>query len=390
VRSAGNAVAFLATAVAGGAVALVGAAAFDDLGTHTTVVNTPPSPATVTTSAVRTAAGALTDAEIYRRDSPGVVQITATTTQTQSDPFGLLPPTSQTEQALGSGFVIDKAGHIVTNEHVVAGAQKVEVSFSGQDQIKARLVGKDTSTDIAVLKIDAHARALTPLSLGNSDAVQVGDAVVAIGNPFGFDRTLTAGIVSAVGREIAAPNSTPIENAIQTDAAINHGNSGGPLIDDEGRVIGVTSQISTGNTGEQGNIGIGFAIPINLVRSVAAQIVKTGKVEHASLGVFVRAITPDLARLFNLPTKHGLLIGGVDRGSAAEKAGLKPGTTSAIVGGESYPLGGDIIVAANGEQMTSAEQLANLVSALKPGDRLKVTVLREGKSKTVSVTLGSK
>ena len=161
----------------------------------------------------------------------------------------------------------------------------MQVSFSGQDQIAATVVGKDPSTDVAVLKIDAHARALTPLPLGDSDAVRVGDPVYAIGNPFGLARTLTTGVVSAVQRQIFAPNNVPVEHAIQTDAAINHGNSGGPLIDADGRVIGVTSQIQTGSTTSQGNVGIGFAIPINTVRDVAGQIIANGKVRHAYLGL---------------------------------------------------------------------------------------------------------
>ncbi len=199
--------------------------------------------------------------------------------------------------------MIDKAGHIVTNYHVIQGASKVQVSFSGQDQIAATVVGTDPSTDTAVLKVDAHARALTPLPLGNSDAVTVGDPVYAIGNPFGFTRTLTSGLVSAVQRQIEAPNTLTIDHAIQTDAAINHGNSGGPLIDAAGRVIGVTSQISTGNTGGQGNVGIGFAIPINTVRNVAAQIITTGKAEHAFLGVSTFPLTTQLAQLFKLPDR---------------------------------------------------------------------------------------
>jgi S1-C subfamily serine protease len=389
VRLAGNAVAYLAVAVAGAALALLGAAAFDKLG-ETTTVQAQASTVTVPASAP-SARGGLTNEQIYARDAPGVVQITATSTvQSQTDPFGFLPPTSQTEQALGSGFVLDKAGHIVTNEHVVAGASKVLVSFSGQDQIRASVVGKDISTDLAVLKIDAHARALTPLELGDSDGVRVGDPVVAIGNPFGYDRTLTSGIVSAVGREIAAPNSAPIENAIQTDAAINHGNSGGPLIDADGQVIGVTSQISTGNTGEQGNIGIGFAIPIDLVRTITAQIIKTGKVEHAFLGVGTQAVTPQLAKLFNLPVRHGLLVADVQQGSAADKAGIEEGKTNVIVGGESYQLGGDIITAVDGKPVTTEAQLSAVISTKKPGDHLPVTLVRSGKTKKLTVTLGSR
>jgi S1-C subfamily serine protease len=241
-----------------------------------------------------------------------------------------------------------------------------------------------------VLKVDARTRALTPLPLGDSDAVEVGDPVVAIGNPFGYDRTLTSGVVSAVGREISAPNSSPIENAIQTDAAINHGNSGGPLIDVDGQVIGVTSQISTGNTGDQGNVGIGFAIPINLVRNVAAQLIKTGKAEHPFIGISVDPISPQLAKLFGLPAQHGLLIRAVDPGSGAAKAGLKAGTTSVIVQGTSYRLGGDIIVAVNGSPVSTFEQLRSALSSLKPGDKLHLDIYRNDKRKSVTVTLGSK
>src|ERR671929_1046489 len=174
--------------------------------------------------------------------------------------------------ALGSGFVIDKAGHIITNDHVVEGARSVDVSFSNNESMRARIVGVDPSTDVAVLQVDAHSRALTPLPLGNSDLVRVGDSVVAIGNPFGYDRTVTAGIVSALQRVIQAPNSYSIDHVIQTDAALNKGNSGGPLLNARGDVIGVNSQISTGDSGTTGNVGVGFAVPINTVRTVVAQL----------------------------------------------------------------------------------------------------------------------
>jgi len=275
----------LAVAVLGGGLALGGAAAFGKLGSHTTIKQVVQAPATHTTTTGRSsvaANGGLSAERIYQEDGPGVVQITATSvTQGQSDPFNLFPSAPQTTQSLGSGFVIDRAGHIVTNYHVIQGASKVQVSFSAQDQLAATVVGKDPSTDVAVLKVDAHARALTPLSLGDSDNVTVGDPVYAIGNPFGLTRTLTTGVISAVQRQIFAPNGLPVEHAIQTDAAINHGNSGGPLIDSDGRVIGVTSQIQTGSTTSQGNVGIGFAIPINTVRDVAGQIIAHGQARHA-------------------------------------------------------------------------------------------------------------
>ena len=384
-----RAAAIVAVAVVGGAVALGGAAAFGELGDHTTIKQVaPPAAGSISTAVRQPATKGLTAEQIYGRDAPGVVQITATTvTTTPAAPF-FSPPSKQTEQALGSGFVIDKAGHIITNEHVIAGAQKVQVSFSGNDEIRATVVGKDPSTDVAVLKIDTHARALNPLQFGNSDDVRVGDPVYAIGNPFGYTRTMTSGIISALQRQITAPNNLPIENAIQTDAAINHGNSGGPLLDAQGRVIGVTSQISTGNTGQQGNIGIGFAVPINTVSTVAAQIIKTGKVEHPFLGISVLPVTGQLAQLFNLPTRHGLLIDRVDAGTGAAKAGLKAGTTSVIVQGTSYRVGGDIIVAVNGAPVNTFEQLRDAIARKKPGDKLSLEIFRHNAKKSITVTLG--
>jgi len=385
----------LLVAVAGAALALAGAAVFGKLGSHTTIQQVAPlgGGGGVGNASLQppTSTKALTAEEIYRRDAPGVVQITATTVQqVQSDPFNVLPPTSETSQSLGSGFVIDKSGHIVTNYHVIQGAQKVQVSFSSQDQVPATVVGKDPSTDVAVLKIDAHSRALTPLQLGDSDAVTVGDSVYAIGNPFGFTRTLTTGVVSALQRQIEAPDSLKIDNAIQTDAAINHGNSGGPLIDVAGRVIGVTSQISTGSTGQQGNVGIGFAIPINTVRNVAAQIIANGKALHAFLGVTASSITPRIARLFHLPAQAGLLVQTIEKGSGAAKAGLKAGNTKVIVDGESYELGGDIIVAADGVPISTLDELREAVAAKKPGQHMKLELYRGAKHKSVTVTLGER
>ena len=380
----------LVVALIGGGLALAGAAVFGKLGNNTTIEQVSPLAqgsglGNVALQAPSTKG--LTPEQIYRRDAPGVVQITATSVTQTIDPYNFAPAT-QTQQALGSGFVIDKAGHIVTNYHVVKGASKVQVSFSGQDQIAATVVGSDASTDTAVLKVDAHARALTPLPLGNSDAVTVGDPVYAIGNPFGFTRTLTSGLVSAVQRQIEAPNTLPIDHAIQTDAAINHGNSGGPLIDAAGRVIGVTSQISTGTTGGQGNVGIGFAIPVNTVRNVAAQIIQTGKAQHASIGITITPVTPQLAHLFKLPVSSGLLIQGIQKQSGAAKAGLKSGTSKVIVGGVSYSIGGDIIVGFDGQSITTYEQLRDGISRHKPGDKVTLSIYRGGSKKTVTVTLG--
>ncbi len=385
----------LVVAVLGGALALGGAALFGKLGSTTTIQQVSPlgGGGGLGNASLQAPSNgkALTAEQVYRRDAPGVVQITATSVaQVQADPFNILPTTPQTNESLGSGFVIDKAGHIITNYHVISGAKKVQVSFSGQDEITATVVGKDASTDVAILKIDAHARALTPIELGNSDAVTVGDPVYAIGNPFGFTRTLTTGVVSAVQRQIDAPNSLKIDHAIQTDAAINHGNSGGPLIDARGRVIGVTSQISTGTTGQQGNLGIGFAIPINTVRNVAAQIISTGKALHAFLGLSAATITPQIAHLFHLPTTTGLLVQDVQSGSGADKAGLRAGGTSVVVQGESYQIGGDIIVAINGAPVTNYEQLRDAVAQAKPGDKMRLELYRGGSKKSVTVSLGQR
>jgi S1-C subfamily serine protease len=365
----------LVVAAVGGALALGGAALFGKLGSHTTIQQVSPlgggGVGNVTLQAPPT--GALTAEQIYKRDAPGVVQVTATNT-------------AQGSESLGSGFVIDKAGHIVTNYHVVHGATKVLVSFSGKDQLASVVVGLDPSTDIAVLKIEAHASALSPLELGNSDAVRVGDTVYAIGNPFGYTRTLTSGLVSAVQRQITAPNTLPIDNAIQTDAAINHGNSGGPLLDAAGRVIGVTSQIYAENS-QQGNIGIGFAVPVNTVRNIAAQIISTGKVLHAYLGVSTSPITKQLAKLYKLPAQ-GLLVTLVDPKSGAAKGGLRAGATRVVVNGESYIIGGDVITAVDGAQVSAFEQLREAIARKKPGDTIKLDVIRNGSKQTVTVKLG--
>jgi S1-C subfamily serine protease len=329
--------------------------------------------------------------QIYRRSAPGVVQITTTSVRTVEpdpllNPFGL--PEEQRQQALGSGFVIDKSGHIVTNFHVVERAQTIEVSFSNRDSVRARVVGRDPSTDLAVLKVDVDARALMPLRLGDSDGVKVGDSVVAIGNPLGLERSVTAGIVSALHRPLTAPNDFTIDDVIQTDAAINSGNSGGPLINAMGSVIGVNTAIATGNTGARGNIGIGFAVPINTVRAVASQLIDKGRVEHAFLGVGAVTIDGKIAGLFNLPTKQGVLVQRVYAGSGADDAGIRAGSTEVVVAGQSYRLGGDVIVSVDGRAVSEPEDLREAVSGRRPGDKLKVEAYRGGEKKIFEVTLG--
>jgi S1-C subfamily serine protease len=252
--------------------------------------------------------------------------------------------------------------------------------------MKAKIVGTDPSTDVAVLKIDASTRALTPLPLGNSDAVRVGDPVVAIGNPFGLDRTVTAGIVSALQRQIQSPNGFPIDKVVQTDAAINKGNSGGPLLDSKGRVIGINSQIESDDE-EGGNIGIGFAIPINTVKEVASELIDHGKVDHPFLGIQMQTIDQSLAQFARVPDK-GVLVTEVVPSSPAAKAGLKGGSTSVVVDGQTYRLGGDVITSVGGREVTSADEVQEIVTSKEPGDQLTLQLQRDGSEKTVTVTLG--
>jgi S1-C subfamily serine protease len=383
-------VALIFAGVIGAGVALGGAALIGGLdGTNTvtvhdvTVESSSKIPTTFKTDRP------LTIAEIYKRTAPGVVLITATSTVSTSDsfnnPFGA--PQSQQQRAVGSGFVIDKSGYIVTNYHVVEGARSIQVTFSNNASIKASLVGSDPSTDIAVLRVNTNSRALTPLVLGDSDRVEVGDSVVAIGNPFGLSRTVTAGIVSAIQREIPAPNDYAIDHVIQTDAPINHGNSGGPLINTRGEVIGVNAQIETGGTA-QGNVGVGFSIPSNTVATVVAQLIKNGKVEHAFIGVLGQDLTAQVAKVFRLPVTSGVLIETVEPGTGAADAGLKGGTHESTVAGESYRLGGDIIVAADGMKVRDLAGLRDILAAMKPGDTLTLTIYRSSNQQTVEVKLG--
>ena len=378
-----SAAALLAAGLAGGAVALAGAAATGRVGGTTTVREVVDGAGTSASVEFRENRP-LSIGEIFERSAPGVVQIEARAT----DEPGPFDPFPQTRRSLGSGFVLDTAGHIVTNYHVVQGAQAVEVSFSNNESVDARVVGVDPSTDIAVLKVNTPSRGLKPLPLGDSDAVRVGDSVVAIGNPFGYERSVTAGIVSAIGRVLEAPNRLAIDNVIQTDAPINPGNSGGPLLNARGEVIGVNTQITTGGGNAQGNVGIGFAVPVDTVKSVAAQIIKSGRAEHAYLGIRSTPITRDIARLFRLPTSTGLLVDSVEPGSAADDAGIVPGRRTVIVEGESWRLGGDIIVAADGRRVATVEALRALIAQKRPGQRIELQIWRGNDRRTLTVKLG--
>src|SRR6266498_1272292 len=299
----------------------------------------------------------LSVSQIYNRTNKGVVEITVSSTG-QTTPFG----GSQSQQAQGSGFVYDDSGHIVTNEHVVDGANSISVKFWNGATYKATLVGSDASTDLAVIKVDAPSSLLHPLPLGDSGKVAVGDGVVAIGSPFGLEETVTSGIVSALHREMTSPNHFAIDNSIQTDAAINHGNSGGPLLNAQGKVVGVTAQIESDSGG---NEGVGFAIPANTVRSIASQLISSGKAEHSFLGVV----------LSDSSSQTGAAIGQVRAGTPAAKAALRAG---------------DVVTAAAGTQIHSASELRAVINAHRPGDTISVTYTRGRQSHTVKVKLAAR
>jgi S1-C subfamily serine protease len=348
-----------------------------------------PAPLTMPVSATGKVQHADVVNQIYRADSAGVAFIQAEQRPQPSSPLNFFGQPQGGGVATGSGFVLDSAGHILTNNHVVSGATQIRVKLGASNRTyDATKVGTDPATDLALLKIDAPADALHPLSLGDSSQAQVGDPVVAIGNPFGLDRTVTSGIVSALQRQIQAPNGFSISNVIQTDASINPGNSGGPLINSQGQVIGITSQIATG--GGNGSVGIGFAIPINTARQVINQLETTGQVQHAYLGISGTTISPDLSKALNLPVNSGVLVQDAVKGGPADKAGIRGGNTSATIAGANLALGGDIITEVNGKRITSMDQIVSIVNRAKPGDTIDVTVLRGGHTTRNTVTLGDR
>jgi len=327
----------------------------------------------------------LTINDIYRRDGPGVVFIRAEFVERVQSPFDLFPQ-RQRNEATGAGFVIDGDGHVLTNAHVVQRATKIEVGFGANKTASAKLVGQDTDNDVALLKVDTSNKNLTPLRLGDSGKAEVGDAVVAIGNPFGLDRTVTTGIVSALQRQIQAPNGFRIRDVIQTDAAINPGNSGGPLIDARGSVIGINSQIATAGGG--GSIGIGFAVPINTAKRIAEDLKKSGKVEHAYLGVTGFDITRSLSERLNLRTERGVLVQQVS--GPAHKAGVQGGDVQATIGTRAVLLGGDVITEIDGIPIRSMDQVIAAVDAKKPGDDVELKLLRGSKRRVLKVELGDR
>lgn len=315
---------------------------------------------------------------VYKRVQPSVVNITSTTLVFNFF-YGTVP-----QQGQGSGFVLDKAGHVLTNFHVVEGANRgIEVMLSNKHRYQAKVVGSDKVHDLALLQIDAPN--LQPVTLADSTELAVGQKVYAIGNPFGLSGTMTTGIISSI-RSIRNADGAPIEDAIQTDAAINPGNSGGPLLNSRGEVIGINTMIAS--NGADQSSGIGFAIPINTAKAVLADLTRYGRVRRPSLGIVSYAIGPDLASQMGLAADTGVLIQRVIPGGAAERAGLHGGNQQAYVGNTPIMLGGDLIVAIDGQQVTGPQDISALMDKHQAGDTISVTLLRGKKQITLKLILG--
>ncbi|HEX4004354.1 MAG TPA: trypsin-like peptidase domain-containing protein [Candidatus Acidoferrales bacterium] len=316
---------------------------------------------------------------IYRQASPAVANIV--TRAVQYDFFFNPVPV----EGAGSGFVIDADGHILTNYHVVQGADTIEVILGDQSHYKAKYIGADTRNDIALIQIDPRGHKLATLKLGDSRNLLVGQRVLAIGNPFGFQSTLTTGVVSSLGRTVQTGDNTFIDEAIQTDASINRGNSGGPLLDSHGEVVGVNSAFYAPSGTPS---GIGFAIPINTARRVAQDLITKGRVRRATLGAEGRAIWPGLAQALGLSVQQGILIERVEPGGPAAQAGLRGGDRVVLAGLQQLRIGGDIVVAIDGKPVTSQTDLNLLLNREGPGDTVTLTVVRDGKKIDIPVKLG--
>ncbi len=318
---------------------------------------------------------------VYREVAPAVANIL--TKATEYDFFMDPVPV----EGAGSGFVIDPHGYILTNFHVVQDAQSIEVVLGDKSRYPAKFIGADQRNDVALIKIDPKGKKLVALTLGDSSRLQVGQKVLAIGNPFGFQSTLTTGVVSALGRNVQTSQTTIIDEAIQTDAAINRGNSGGPLIDSHGDVIGINSAIYTpsGTTA-----GIGFAIPINTAKRIAHDLMTEGRVREAYLGVQTLSVGGWLSEALDLPVQDGLLIEEVKQGGPAAAAGLHGGNQQALAGMQRITIGGDVIVAIDGQEIANQSDMNLVLNRKRPGDTVKVTVYRGGKKLDVPVKLGER
>jgi putative serine protease PepD len=316
---------------------------------------------------------------IYRSASPGVANVI-----TQAVEYDFFQDAVPVEGA-GSGFVIDPRGYVMTNNHVIEGAENIQVTLGDRSHYVARLVGTDPRNDIALLKIQPKDKPLVALSLGDSSRLQVGQAVLAIGNPFGFSSTLTKGVISALGRTVQTSDTTAIDQAIQTDAAINRGNSGGPLLNSRGEVIGINTAIYTpsGTTA-----GIGFAIPINMAKRIAQDLITEGRVRHAYLGASEIALWPELAQALRLPVQQGLLVERIVPGSPAARAGLHGGDRVMLAGLQRLIIGGDVIVAIDGRDTQSILDLDVVLNEKRPGDVTRLTIYRGDQKMDLPVTLG--
>jgi S1-C subfamily serine protease len=338
----------------------------------------PPSAIPIGTPSVQGNSAAISSdllESLYKQSNPAVVSLTVEIQQA-----------GQIGEVSGSGFIIDDQGHIVTNNHVVSGAQLVIVSFYDGTQSRASIVGTDVDSDLAVVQVDKLLEDAHPIPLGDSDGVLPGDWVIAIGNPFTLSSTMTVGVVSAVGRTIptgVTPFSIP--EAIQTDAAINPGNSGGPLIDLQGEVIGVNAQIATG--GGRANAGVGFAIPANIVRRVVPALIKSGSYEWPWLGVEGRGVDLFIMEANRLDSQKGAYIGVVDQGGPAEKAGLRGSTGTTAIDGINVPIGGDVVVSINGKSIGDFNDLVAEIASQNPGDQVDLTIIRNGQQRNVTVQL---
>jgi S1-C subfamily serine protease len=317
-----------------------------------------------------------TNIEVYKKGIPSVVNITSTAVAFDFF-YGPVPQEGQ-----GSGFIIDKEGHILTNYHVIANAREVEVTLHNKKKYKATVIGRDRSHDLAVIQINAPG--LVAATLGDSKSLVVGQKVYAIGNPFGLNGTMTRGIISSV-RPIRTPEGAEIDEAIQTDAAINPGNSGGPLLNSRGEVIGINSLIATGGSNQ--SAGIGFAIPINAAKAVIGDLITIGRVRRPSLGIRTLPIGPELAQEMGLPSDYGVLIIQAVPGGSADRAGLHGGSQRAYIGNVPVMLGGDLIVAIDGEEIGDQQDLSNAMNKHKAGDTATVTIYRGKKKMDVKVTL---
>ncbi len=318
----------------------------------------------------------LNNINVYKRVLPSVVNITSTAMKFDFF-YGQVP-----QQGQGSGFILDKAGHVLTNFHVIADANRIEVMLSDKRHFKAKIVGYDRIHDLALLQIDAPN--LQPVTLADSSGLVVGQKVYAIGNPFGLSGTMTRGIISSI-RSIRGPQGAPIEDAIQTDAAINPGNSGGPLLNSRGEVIGINSLIATG--GAEQSSGIGFAIPINTAKAVLGDLMRYGRVRRPSLGIVSLGIGPDLADQMGLPVEAGVLVQRVVPGGAADRAGIRGGNEQAYLGNVPIILGGDLIVAIDGQPVTDTADISSILEHHQPGDSVSVTFYRGHRKHTVQLSL---